>query len=735
MPTWEQHQRALGKARAAGDAEAVAEIEANIAEATQNVSPSGGETQYDHARFQKALGRAMEARDVEAADEIANDWMDASEAAGKRSPRQYSDDELRESGGKAAQARDMESLTLLSAEAKRRGLGPTGPLDDVSKMVGDTVDAVVALPGALAKGADATVRDPVRALHTLIRNVPGADFVHTGAGHIVNFLEGDEYNPQLLQQARDEAAAMAQENPLAALFGEGLGAGVVANKILKVPGLAAVPGKTLGNVGRVAATGGATEGIVSLADTGDAGQAVQRAVSGAVLAPIVGAVGKAAIGLVGAPSVRMATGKTYPSGFKKLAQIVKMPQSALEKAFNDLKAVRGGNPSVAEIVDTATKQRLQPVIATQAKVAAAAQKAAEDAELARPTRGQKQVNPTGRSDASAAAEVARTRNLTAALNTHGKRPVVIDAPEWFDRPAIRAELKRQMENAAPNSPEKQVLSGFLQALEGNRGAITATLRDVEALRKTVADILATEKGAQLTGSLGPVRDKLASIAETQIPEYGAAMAAYKSLGDKAQGIDIGKAAVAGSRSETKAALIPKPKTDVAALRDGAAGGFRTKLSEDVGKSFGNSGRKMEQLQNPEFQNRAAELLGPAEAARLATVGKLEGQAARNLDDLDPAPNPRASRPNDNLSDVVGGVSALGPSGAGHKAAVVLSLRQRLTKSGMSDRAATGISEALFDPARAQQAIDTLRRIGKDQEVATFLAQQIATIQAGTQGNE
>lgn len=752
MPTQAEHLAALNRARAAGDKEAVAEIQATLRgdnQATRALPLKDVAGAYDKAKYQKAMGRALEAQDQEAAIEIANDWMDAADAAGKRSPMQYEPDELFAAVEKADKAGDMEGIVLLGAAAKRRGLKPKNLLDKVADGASGVVNAVGAIPGAVQSGVDnfgrgvsrlasgeASLQDLGAAIAdnvaTAAEAVPGADLVAAGAGNIVNFVEGDENNPNLVQERRDIAAQAAERNPLAAAAGELAGAGAVANRVLKVPGLAVAPANgVVNNVLRTAVAGAASEGAVGLADTLDPGEAARRAAVGAVVAPVASAVVKKTLDIA-APSARAITGRALPAGFKKLSQIVKVPAAELERTFNALKQVRGGqNPSIAEVVDTATIQRAQSVINSQPVVARAAEAADDAAELARPARGAAQVANGQRTAPAAAPRNSRTRSFTRMMDTHGRRPVRIDNPAYFDRPAVRTELRALVENSDP--ADQAILQGFMESLDDGLAA-SIRLRDLEAVRNTIS--AAIDRNPNLTRTLGPVRDTLERIGASQVNEYGLELGTFRRLGDIAEGIEIGNKAVKGSTADLQESMRSTPPgADAAARRDGAAIGMRTRLSEDVGNSYGSSGRAMDSLQSPGLRERVAEVSGQVEADRLADLGRLEGQAARNLAALNPAPNPRATAPTNDLQ-LAGDVAALAKgAGAGFIANTINALMQRFSRLGMSQRSAEGLARGLFDPAQSQRAIDTLKRIGVWEEAKALLAQQAGVTQAGMEGNE
>lgn len=751
MPTWEQHQRALARAKEAGDTEAVDEIRMNM-KAEMEVSkalPSRepAKPAYDKARFQKALGRALEAQDQESAIEIASDWMDAADAAGKRSPMQYEPDELFAAADKAGKSGDMEGIILLGTAARRRGLKPPSIVDKVAAGVGGVVNAVGSIPGAVQSGAENFGRGAARLasgeaslqdlggaiadnVATGAEAIPGADFVAAGAGNIVNFLEGDENNTDLVQQRRDIAAQAAERNPLAAAAGELTAGGAVGARALRAPGLAVTPANgVVGNTIRTAAAGAAAEGAAGLADTLDPGEAARRATVGAVVSPVVGGIAKKTLDMA-APSARAIAGRPLPAGFKKLSQIVKIPVNDLAAAFQSLRAVRGGQaPSIAEVVDTATIQRSQAVINSQPVVARAAEAADNAAELARPSRGAAQIANGQRTAPAAAPRNSRTRSFTAMMNTHGNRPVRVTNPAYFDRPAVRAELRTLVENTDP--AEQAILQNFMAALDDGT-ASTIRLRDLEAVRNTIS--AAIDRNPNLTRTLGPVRDTLERIGAGQVPEYGAQLETFRRLGDVAEGIEIGNKSVSGSTADLRESMRSTPTgASEPARRQGAAIGMRTRMAEDVGNSYGSSGRAMDDLQSPGLRERVAEVSGQAEADRLANVGRLEGQAARNLDAMNPAPNPRATRPNNDLQ-LMGDVAALAKgAGAGFIANTVNSLVQRFSRLGMSQRAAQGLANGLFDPAQAERAIATLRRIGAWEEAKALLAQQAAVASAGAEG--
>lgn len=759
MTDWARYQRMLANARAAGDTQAVQEIEAEIAavgQESKTLPAREQETPYDKDRYRRMLRGALEAKDYTAAEEIGLEWMQRADAAGRTSPLKFTDEELQTAPQRALNAGDLEGFVLTTIAAKNRGIKPPTLLDDAGKAVGQTWDAILGIPGAVQSGVDNFGRGAARLasgeadLEDLggainknvvagLRNIPGADLLHAGGENITRFFTGQENNPNALREARAKAAAAAEEAPLGALAGELAGAGIVANRVLGVPGMAVVPGGgAVANTARVAASGGAAEGITGLVDTLDPAEAAKRAVVGAVAAPAVGAVANKVIDTIGAPAARALRGETPKAGLKKLAQIVKrMPVAELENLHAKLAASRatGTNPgqaALAEVVNTEVVQRAQSVIKTQRRVAARATQAREAAEMGRPTELKRKVAEGGRLASADAPRNARSANFTKMMETHGGRPVEITNPAYFDRPAIRQELKLQAENSV--GPDKDVLLGFLEALEGNRGPMRPTLREVESLRGTLAKVI--DQKPTLKDVLEPVRDKLENIASGQIPEYGAAMRQFRTLGDVAEGIETGRRGVTGSIEDLREALANTPKNvNPRAKKAGVEIGFRTRVAEDVGDSFGRSEQAAEALRSPAFRTRAEMTLGPDEARRIAEGADMEARAARNLRMLDPAPDPQATRPGNPIGSVADLGAAAGPSGVGFKVGAIRAFINEFKDMGMLPQTAKGLAEGLFDPATAPEALATLARLDRDGRIAKRLSQLLATVQVSTQGDE
>lgn len=699
---------------------------------------------YDSKVYQGALSKAWSAKDVPATVEIADDWMSAAAAAGKRTPMQYDEDELRDKYNDAKKAGDNEGVILLSVAAKRKGVNLEDGASSFLRSIGRGADkigaAVTSVPGAVVDVADKTARgaarlaeDPSRIVTelpgavadnalTMARNIPGAEYVEAGGGQIVNLLEGEGLTSGLVEQARQEAAIQSERNPVAAMAGQLAGAGAVANRVAKIPGLAPVAGQP-GNIAKTAAIGGVTEGAVGFADTGNPLEAANRAAAGAILTPVAAAVLRPVIA-VGAPAVRSITDKALPSGMKKLAQIVKIPVAELERARQALKTSRGGqNPSIAEIVDTATVQRAQSVIGSQPTVAKAAQGAAEAAELARGPRLAEIVEAGQPVGSSIEVSAAQKKLFDDAMATHGGRPVVFNDPSFLNKRAVHNALNTLAENADPQTAA--ALRKFQDAVENGKAA-EIRVRDVENIRVALAD--AIKANPSLTEALRPVRNRLNTIAGHQVKEYGDVLKQYGALGDIASGIDEGAAAVTGS---TEAARATRNVAQTGAKKRGQEVGFRTGLSEKVGGSYGNTTRAAEQLENPALVERAEVMLGPQEAQRIAQAGGLEAKAGRNLDALNPAPNPRATRPGNDMALALDGFAAMGPAGAGYRANTLLKVVNRLQGFGMSKKAAEGLSKALFDPAQSERAVEVLQKIGKYKDIELLLATELAAgLQAG-----
>lgn len=742
MPTWEQHQRALGRARAAGDTEAVAEIESAIAGEVE----ASKQPEYSRERFTRAMDKAGAAGDMEAVGEIANDWMDAAQAAGRKTPRDFGDDEVLSGLREARDKKDKHFETLFSVEAQRRGLREKGMIEGAIDAVGGGVkavgDAVMGIPGAVVSGAENFGRGAARLasgeadlddlggaivdnVQTMATSIPGADLVEAGSRNIANMATGRGFDMEMDEKVRARNQASADRNPLAALAGEVAGAGAVANRVMQAPGLAVTAGKPLTNVAKTAAAGGAAEGAVTLVDTLDPAKAAGNAAVGAVVAPLVGAAAKKAIE-VAAPSGRMVQGKSLPSGMTKLAQLLKIPVADLEKARVSLKASRGSNPSIAEIVDTATIQRTQPVIASQPVVAKAAQEAAEAAEVVRPQQLKKIVEDGKKTGSAKQATIERKKFFDDVMKTHGNRPVQFNDPSFMNKDAVVRSLTQLSRNAAPQV--RGILEKFSDAIDqGKPGALR--VRDIENIRVALSD--AIKANPSLKEALAPVRERLNTIAGNQIPEYGDALKLYGQMGEVIKGVKEGADAVKGSLADVRSNVgNADPRR-----RGGQQVGMRTRLAEDVGNSYGRSTRAAQDLVDPATGERVAAVMGRAEADRIAAAGRQEAQAGRNLDELNPAPNPAATRPGNDATLALDTAAALGPAGAGYRANVIVSILNKFKSLGMSEKAAKGLSEALFDPAKAEDAIAVLQRIGKWEETKVLLAQKAAATQVGTEGNE
>lgn len=738
MPTLEEHRAALAKAQAAGDSAAVAEIQQAIAEAS-------AQQPYDKKIYQGALSKAWTAKDVPAVVEIADDWMSAADAAGKRSPMQYTEDELRDRYNDAVKAGDNEGVILLSVAAKRKGVNLGDNLASFTRSLARGADkiggAVAALPGAALDVAENTGRGVARLASgeksvgdlgaaiadnalTMARSIPGAEYVEAGGGQIVNLLEGEGLTSGLVEEARAAQEEQAARNPMAAMAGQIAGAGAVANRVAKAPGLGLAPQAGVpGNIAKTAAIGGVTEGAVGLADTGNLQEAANRAATGAILTPVATAVVKPII-QVAAPAARAITGNALPSGMKKLSQVVKIPVRELEAARVQLKQARGGqNPSIAEIVDTATIQRTQQVIASQPRVAKAAQTAAETGELNRPTRLAEIVEDGKPVGSSIEVTAAQKKLFDDAMATHGGRPVVFNNPSFLNKRAVHNALNTLADNADPQTAA--LLRKFQDAIENGNPA-QVRLRDIENIRVALSDAITANPS--LTEALKPVRVRLNQIAGNQIPEYGQVLQQYGALGDIATGVDEGAAAVGGS---SEAARATRATSKTGAQNRGQEVGFRTGLSEKVGGSYGNSTRAAEQLENPALVDRASTMLGPQEAQRIAQAGALEAKAGRNLDQLNPAPNPMATRPQGDMALTLDGFAAMGPAGAGYRANTLLKIVDRLRGFGMRPETADKLAKALFDPAQSEQAVEILQKIGKYNDIELLLATELAAgLQAG-----
>jgi hypothetical protein len=588
-----------------------------------------------------------------------------------------------------------------------------GFLDNVVEGAENFGRGITRLPGAaadlasnfgrgverIAKG-DVSLKEAGDVVRAELNSVPGADFAGAVGRTAAQALSGQKVDPAAAlaaQRAQHEADKAAM--PIASAAGSLVGSVAGASAI---EGRAAQAGVT-GVAKRAALAAGGTE----LADSGDLGKAAGAAAAGAAGGKLIETAAK--------PIIEAIRASDIPLGIKVLAKRLKMDPREVEASRQALVASRGGGPppSVAEIVNDATKQRLAPVIKSQKTVAEAA-KAAEDAgELARP--------------GILKQTVANGQPLTDPQEILAKRDEVFNAlvdPVRDKAGLVRpSEAKLLLHPDVLRSLDDTAKQQLMQSVQTGKPTFL-TVGQADTVRRSLGRAVqtASQDGANL-GALKTARGIARAIGERTAPEYKQAMSAYERGGDLATGAKAGE----GVRTADTTATVNAAQR---ANPDEAAGlelGTRNALANDVGNSFGSSGRAAEQLQNPGLRTRVAANMGQSEADRLAMAGQLESRAARNLSDLNPSPAPKPSTIEDAIKlTAQGGATLSGRMSGGGMASVIGNVFGKLKSLGLSQKAAKALSENLFDPAKSADAVRLLKAYKLDTDARDAIAAGIAT---------
>lgn len=524
-------------------------------------------------------------------------------------------------------------------------------------------------PGKLADLAEQQVRSATAP-------VGGDTVAAAGAA-----LAGKGFDPGAQRERRQELEA--EMGTAATLIPKTLGG---VGGFGRLPGGAAVQG----------ATGGAIAGVN---ETGDLSKAAQEAALGAVG-------GKLAEGIVqvGGKLIANTPLSGIPKAVRALADRLKQDPRELVAIRKQLMQDTGREVSWAEAADPKTVERFRGMSLARPEMAAEAGVAREAADVVRPQNLANFVENGQMTGNAAGAEAARTDQFTRMMGKQANRPVTITNPEEFDVAAVNGGLKKLIVNTA-DANLKQSLTAFRDSLSAG-GSPTIRLRDVENVRKVVADAVARDPG--LTETLGPIRDKLRAIAEKQVPAYGTAMRTFERLGDFAEGTRTGAAAATPSASTTD--LVEAASRANGPQSNGIAVGFRTKLKDDM---LNSAGRAPEAYAGPGFKQRAKVALDQPEADRIAKGFAGEVKAARNLERLDTSPGAEANPLNDVNLAAKGAAALSGRFSGGAIADLVTKSWGRLRSLGLSNGAARDLSKSFFsqDPVQNRLAARQLEKLG------------------------
>lgn len=592
---------------------------------------------------------------------------------------------------------------------------PKGLLDNVAEGAGNFVRGVTRLPGAaadlagnfgrgverIAKG-DVSLKEAGDVARAELNSIPGADFAGAAGRTIAQAASGQKIDPAAaLEAQRAQHAADTAAMPIASESGKLAGSIAAASAI---EGRAAQAGVT-GAAKRAALAAGGTE----LADSGDVGKATGAAAAGAVGGKVLETIAKPIIGMIKSADI--------PLGIKVLAKRLKMDPTELEANRQEIKQLTGRNASIAELADPKTVERLRPVVTTQPAVTEAATAARDAAEMARP--------------GNLRAAVANGQTLTDPAEILARRDDAFNAlvNPVRDKPGIvsPSEAKLLLHKDAYRSIDDATRDRLITAVESGKPTFI-TVGQADSLRRTLGQAVnaAAKDGANL-GPLKTARSLARMIGERTAPEYKQAMSAYERGGDLAKGAAAGeKVRTADTTATVNAA--GRANADQAM---GLELGSRNALANDVGNSFGSSGRAAEQLQDPGLKTRVAANMGQAEADRLANVGRVEGKAAENLDRLAPSPLPKQPTTLEDARTAMKPVLALSGRGSmGFVLDAVAGVAKRLASRGISAKAAKALADDLLNPAKSKAAIKALHNARLIKDAHDAIAAKAAAIGAG-----
>lgn len=252
----------------------------------------------------------------------------------------------------------------------------------------------------------------------------GGDFVAAGGENIGNFVQGKPINHDAVEQQRARREQLANDNPLTALGGEGLGivatAGMASNRVNAI-----MP--TASRLTKLVATGAAISGGASAAEGNDTGQVLTDTAVGGLSAPIIDKVVR-----IAAPGIKTAVKyarSILPGGEQAASELAaqkiaqKFPGTdaqTLQKWVEDFRRTNNRTPSVAEFDDARVTGKLAK-LAENNKVVGAAADAAEEANTAAlPARARAQIQgttPELTPDTVNARTAAQAATKTAAVET------------------------------------------------------------------------------------------------------------------------------------------------------------------------------------------------------------------------------------------------------------------------------------------------------------------------------
>ncbi len=564
---------------------------------------------------------------------------------------------------------------------------------------------------------DVTPREAAEAVETSVRSTAaplGGDFIAAGSENITRFLTGQENNPDAVRDHRARRQELTSRGAGAQVQGtasELLGFGGIQALVTKIPGLAVLGrGTTIkakaANTGRTAVAGAVDAGVGTAAQTGDVGEGADAALVGAVVAPAAGGVlGFAADRAREVPRfVKSLIGKPNEAALNGLAKRVGVDADTLEASIAEFSRLNGRPPSLAEISDGPSIERMRELAQSRASAGAAFEQAEELFAAARPGQLQKAIEQGRTSQSAKALEQTRDKQLTAVLRNDNGQGAVADIP--LPKDTFREILEDpEVLQALPRLTRNRVISAL------DEGELTVDIAEQarNALRQN-NDFALREAGTEIGDTISD-----------SVPAYRAGFERYKLQSQFIDGLEEGRN-VRTARTSDFEQIDRTP-----AQQQGLDRGARAGLAEAAGESGSSAVRTAGDLTEEGTRRRVAAASGPAEAERLSDLGRTNVRSAQNLRRLSPNSElpPSLAEGAEDVGELT--AVALGRAGPFALGRAVRKTVQNLENLGVPPQAARNMAEMFTDPQQSSEVVNRLREIGVDEQSIARIVQDITTI--------